>query len=84
MKEKAKKWSKFALYMLVIPVLGMMFINGWNWKWNDFLFMFCFIFIFGMIYEFVASYINNKKYKFLAGIVFIIGAMLVWGMFATG
>ncbi len=84
MKNKAKKWAKFALCMLIIPILGMIFVDGWNWQWNDFAFMFAFIFIIGMAYEFVVSHIDNKKYKLLIGILFIIGALAIWGRLATG
>lgn len=84
MKQKAKKWSRIALYSLIVPAVAMQFVDGWNWQWNSFLFMFLYIFIIAMTYEFVASITDKRKYKFLIGCIFILGAFAVWGRLATG
>ncbi|OGI76346.1 hypothetical protein A3C57_01030 [Candidatus Nomurabacteria bacterium RIFCSPHIGHO2_02_FULL_33_12] len=84
MKTKAKKWLKIALFALLIPLIAMQFISGWNWKLHDFVFMFSFIFCIGMAYEFVVSGVNNKKYRFLLGVLFLLGAFTIWGILATG
>ncbi len=80
---KITKVGLIALLILIIPLLGNLFINGWNWNILDFIIAGIIIFIFGIFINFLYIKINNPKYRFLA-IVLAIGLfLLIWAELAV-
>lgn len=69
---------------LLIPVLGQMFVNGWNWGLGDFVFAWVFFNLLGITYTFVQNRINNRAWKILAGLIVIGIFAFVWIRLATG
>lgn len=69
--------APFAL--LWIPLVGNMFIEGWNWKWNDFVFGWVVIataiFVFRLI---VTRKFANFAYKAGAGLAVLTGFLVTW------
>ncbi len=41
-KTKAKKIMKWSAIALIVPILGQLFVEGWNWGLGDFAFTFVF------------------------------------------
>lgn len=69
---------------LLIPVLGQMFVNGWNWGLGDFVFAWVFFNLLGITYTFVQNRINNRAWKILVGLIVIGIFAFVWIRLATG
>lgn len=56
-----------ALGILVIPLIGNIYIDGWNWEWPAFI-IFGFIFFgAGLVYELAGKY---TKMGFISGFIF--------------
>lgn len=69
---------------LIVPILGQLFVNGWNWGVGDFLFAWVFFNLLGLTYTFVGNHLHNKWQKIIAGIIVIGAFAAVWIMLATG
>ncbi len=74
-------WSTIAL---IIPVLGQLFVNGWNWGPGDFVFAWAFFNILGLTYTSVTGTIRNRRLKLVAGAIVVLIFVLIWVMLATG
>lgn len=69
--------------LLLIPILGSMFVQGWNWGPLDFITMVVLIFGTGLLVEFANKKIKNRNYKFAAIGGIIIVLIAIWVEFAT-
>lgn len=78
---KIVKWSSIAL---IIPILGQLFVDGWNWGPGDFLFAWVFFNILGLSYTFVTNKITHNVGKIVAGVAVVIFFAFIWAMLATG
>lgn len=78
---KIVSWSTLAL---VIPILGQLFVEGWNWTWHDFLFAWVFFNILGFVYTFVTNKISMRRWRIVAGLFVVAVFAFVWVMLATG
>ncbi len=74
-------WSTGAL---IIPLLGSIFVDGWNWGLGDFVFAWIFFMLLGFTYSFTTHKITQPLYRTIAGVVVILFFTLVWVMLATG
>ena len=74
-------WSTAALF---IPVLGQLFVDGWNWGINDFAFAWVFFNLLGLTYVFVTNKIKRRGMRLAAGAAVVAVFAFIWGMLATG
>lgn len=74
-------WSTAAL---VIPILGQLFVDGWNWGPGDFAFAWVFFNLLGLTYTFVTHKITHRGMRTMAGIIVIALFAFVWIRLATG
>lgn len=83
-REKILKIICWSTVALIIPILGQMFVPGWNWDALDFVFAWTFFNIFGLTYTFVTNAMSHRKSKVVAGIVTVAVFVFIWVMLATG
>lgn len=69
---------------LIIPILGQLFVNGWNWGPGDFLFAWVFFNLLGFTYTFVTNKITHRGVRITVGIFVVAFFVFVWVMLATG
>jgi len=74
----------YALVPLVIPVFGVIFVEGWNWTWNDFLFAWVFLMVAISTFRFTRSRVTNSMHKKLVGGAVVLFFAAIWVMLATG
>lgn len=74
----------FTACLLLIPVFGNMYIDGWNWSPFDFVFAGTLIFGTGLIYELVASRGSFGIYRAAVGLSLLTMFLLVWVNAAVG
>lgn len=74
-------WSTIAL---IIPILGQLFVDGWNWGVGDFIFAWVFFNLLGFVYTFVTNKIVNRGSKITAGVIVVAIFGSIWIMLATG
>lgn len=77
-------WKSPALItalLLVIPLLGNHFVDGWNWPPGAFVVLGALIFGIGLTYEVVTRNRDAIAYRAAVGIAFAAGFILVWGSF---
>ncbi len=72
-------WTSVAL---IIPLLGNIFVEGWNWTWHDFLFAWVFWVVTCVTILLVTQHFF--RYRWLVGVIIFIGFAAFWGMLATG
>jgi len=75
------KWSTAAL---IVPVLGQLFVEGWNWGPGEFVFAWLFFNILGLSYAFVTGKISHPGIRRIVGAAIVLAFALVWGVLATG
>ncbi len=73
-----------ATLILIIPLLGNNFVDGWNWTVGEFIFAWIVIVCFGLVYVFVSRKMNNSSYRFAVGIAVVTGFLLFWVNAAVG
>jgi hypothetical protein len=83
-KQKIITIAKWSTAALIIPLLGQLFVDGWNWGPNDFLFAWVFFNLLGLSYTFVITKITNRAGSIVAGVAVIAIFVFVWVMLATG
>lgn len=66
------------LAILLIPLFGNIFIDGWNWSFFDFIVMGGLIFVTGLIFDFVVTKAKSPFNKFVAGGTVILIFLLLW------
>lgn len=64
--------------ILLIPLLGSLFIAGWNWSPFDFIVAGALVFAAGLAYELVAKKMSNKTYRFAVGLAVGTAFILTW------
>jgi hypothetical protein len=69
---------------LIIPILGQLFVKGWNWGPGDFLFAWVFFNLLGFTYTFVTNKITSHRGKAIARLVIPAVFVFVWVVLATG
>jgi hypothetical protein len=64
--------------ILLIPLLGNLFVDGWNWSPFDFIVWGALVFGAGLTYELVAKKMSNKAYRFAVGLAVGSAFILIW------
>ena len=82
--KKVKRILITTAIILIIPLFGEIFIDGWNWGPGGFVFAALYLIFAGLIYSFGISRIKNKVYRITAGILVALVLLAIWGMLATG
>jgi Kef-type K+ transport system membrane component KefB len=72
------------LAILIIPVLGNQFINGWDWSVGDFIVMGLLIFGTGLMVELANRKIKNKDHRIIAIALIILALVWLWVELAVG
>lgn len=70
--------------ILLIPLFGNAFVDGWNWGLFDFVFAFILIFGTGVAYELITRKIKNSTYKLAVGLGLLTGFLVIWVNLAVG
>lgn len=79
MKERLTRIAIIVGLILLIPLYGNFFVEGWNWGFFDFVFMGLLLFVTGLGIDFVSKKFTNPIYRLLAICTVIFGFLLVWG-----
>lgn len=82
MKGVLTKSLWIATGLLLIPVLGEQFVEGWNWSWHDFVFAWGFWVVMSLAIILVAQ--KSGRYKLIVGAAVFLCFATVWVMLATG
>ncbi len=64
--------------LLLIPVLGNRYVDGWNWTLFDFIWAAVVLSSAGLAFEFVTSRSGALMYKVAGGLAVITALVLVW------
>ena len=78
MKNNIVKITVFVAIILLIPVFGNLFVEGWNWGPLDFVIIGSLLFLTGLAIDIVSQKLTNPIYKILAVIIIIGVLMAIW------
>jgi len=67
--------------ILVIPLLGDLFVQGWNWPPKAFVFFGAVVFGIGLAYQLITRNVDTIAYRSALGIALITGFVLFFGNF---
>src|SRR5512141_249239 len=67
--------------ILLIPLLGNYFVDGWNWPLRAFVLFGTIVFGPGLMYQLVARNMGTIAYRAAVGIGLVTAFVLVWGNF---
>ena len=70
-----------AALILVIPVLGNRFVEGWNWPPKAFVFFGVLIFGIGLTYKVITRNVDTIAYRTAIGLSLVTGFVLFFGNF---
>lgn len=84
MKKKIIRLALITACILLIPVFGNLYVNGWNWDPFDFVFMGTLIFGSGCAYLWIASKGNTITYRAAIGVALAATFLLIWINGAVG
>jgi hypothetical protein len=70
--------------VLLIPLLGNQFVDGWNWSIGDFIFASVLLFGSALAYELIARKSGHWAYRTAIGITVVTAFLLVWVNLAVG
>lgn len=66
--------------VLLIPLWGVFYVDGWNWDWHGFVVAGAFVFAATMTYEVVAATMRNRAYRLAVGLAVMTAVVLTWVM----
>ncbi len=72
------------LLILLIPVFGNLYVDGWNWGPGEFAFGFVIIFGTGLLLEYAILKIGKPTYRILACAGIVFAFLAIWVTLATG
>lgn len=84
MFQNYKKILSIVGLILLVPILGNIFVSGWNWSLYDFIFAFVALSIFGFIIDIANRNISNTFNKRLAIVSIVFIFLVLWVEAATG
>jgi hypothetical protein len=64
--------------VLLIPLWGIFYVDGWNWDWHGFVVAGAFVFSAALTYELVVKSMSNKAYRFAMGLAVATAFVLTW------
>jgi hypothetical protein len=83
-ERRRSLWKSPALItalILLIPLLGNHFVEGWNWELRAFVLFGTIIFGIGLTYQLVTMNVDTLAYRAAVGIALAAGFLLFWGNF---
>ncbi|MBI3414783.1 MAG: hypothetical protein HY043_05585 [Verrucomicrobia bacterium] len=81
MKKIIVRPAIVAGFILLIPLWGNHFVEGWNWGLRGFALVGILLFGAGLMCELVAKKMNNTTYRLAVGIAVWTAFLLTWGNF---
>ena len=78
MKNNIVKITVIVAIILLVPVFGNLFVEGWNWGPLDFVIIGPLLFLTGLAIDIVSQKLTNPIYKILAVIIIIGVLMAIW------
>ncbi|MCB9818604.1 hypothetical protein H6788_00240 [Candidatus Nomurabacteria bacterium] len=70
--------------ILLIPLFGNRYVEGWNWHLFDFIVAGVLIFGAGLLFNLILSKVNNNTYRAILVAVLALVFFLVWADLAVG
>jgi len=67
--------------VLLIPLLGNRFVDGWNWEFRGFVLAGTLVFGTALTYELITRNVDRIAYRAAVGVALAAGFVLVWGNF---
>lgn len=83
MKNNFVRTMLWSLVPLVIPVFGVIFVDGWNWTWHDFLFAWVFFVVASLTFQFSRRIAITRLQKNFIGALVVLTFVTIWAMVAT-
>lgn len=83
-RPRRSLWNGPALItalLLIVPLLGNHFVDGWNWPPAFFVLVAILIFGTGVSYELITRNVETIAYRSAVGLALVSGFVLVWGNF---
>lgn len=74
-------WKRPALItalLLVIPLMGNLFVNGWHWEFRGFLLIGTLLFAVSLAFEWITRNTDTPHYRAAVGIAMVTAVVLVW------
>ncbi len=70
--------------ILLIPLLGNLFVDGWNWSFFDFIVMGALLFCTGLAISFAIRNISDPIYRVSTVIFIVLALVALWTELAVG
>lgn len=83
-RRRRSPWKGPALVtaiILLIPLLGNQFVDGWNWELRGFVLFGSIIFGIGLVYQLVTRNVDAIAYRAAVVVALVAGFLLFWGNF---
>jgi hypothetical protein len=64
--------------VLLIPLWGNTYVDGWNWPWYTFVFAGTVVFCAAITYQLVTKTMSNAAYRFAVGLAIATAFVLTW------
>lgn len=64
--------------ILLIPLFGNVFVDGWNWGVFDFITVGALLFVTGLAIDFAVRKIVNRTYRIIAIILIVLALITLW------
>jgi hypothetical protein len=74
----------YPLFLLFIPLIGMMFTDEINWTLSDFIIMGFLLLGFGMGIDLISTRTKNSKFRILYILIVCVLFLLIWAELAVG
>lgn len=71
-------------FILLIPLFGNLFVDGWNWSLGDFIFAAIMLFGTGLLIDLVFRKFHNKFYRLIGVTIVILAFLVIWAELAVG
>lgn len=82
--RRSSLWKSPAIVtasILLIPLLGNQFVDGWNWPPRAFVLFGSIIFSISLTYQLITRNVDTSAYRAAVGIALAAGFLLFWGNF---
>lgn len=83
MKRNITRIAIIVGIILLIPLFGNFFVEGWNWGVGDFIIMGILLFVTGLLIDLAARKINTPLHRILAIAAIVLGFLCIWVGLAT-
>lgn len=64
--------------VLLIPLWGVFYVDGWNWDWHGFVAAGVFVFTAALTYEGLAGRVGDRAYRFGVGLAVVTAFASTW------